>query len=205
LSFHPDNRRLAVGRGNGSLEIWDVERGEKLLERPAPSPPDFRLCTFSPDGTRLAVQLGSGVLQILQADDAAVLCEREVCTADAVRRWPVFSPDGSLLVSSNDGNHITLWRSQDLALVHTLTGHGDSVNGVDFSPDGTRLVSAGNDSKLKLWDVATGRELATLHGHESNVISVLFLDDDTIVSGGWDGIRFWDAAPLSTSAWGDED
>lgn len=134
---------------------------------------------------------------MIRADDALLLDEREVGFAETTIRPPVFSPDGTLLVISSDGNEIVVRRAGDLVNVFTLSGHADAVLDVAFSPDGTRLVSAAADFKLKVWDVATGRELATLHGHESNVVCVQFLDGDTIVSGGWDGVRFWDAAPFA--------
>jgi len=39
------------------------------------------------------------------------------------------------------------------ALLRTLEGHSDWVNGVAVSPDGRRAVSASFDETLKVWDL----------------------------------------------------
>jgi len=47
------------------------------------------------------------------------------------------------------------------ALIRTLEGHSNFVNGCAFSPDGKLIVSASHDSTLKVWDSKTGQTLAT--------------------------------------------
>jgi WD40 repeat protein len=41
-------------------------------------------------------------------------------------------------------------------VLHTLTGHTDSVRSVAYRPDGAQLASAGDDNTIRVWDAATG-------------------------------------------------
>jgi len=68
----------------------------------------------------------------------------------------------------------------DLAAVHTLSGHGNSVQALAFSPDGeTLVVSTGGDSnrheyRLRLWDVSTGDLIATSDEFDTIAWDVVF-------------------------------
>jgi WD40 repeat protein len=80
------------------------------------------------------------------------------------------------------------------ALLRTLEGHLDYVNGVAVSTDGRRAVSASDDKTLKVWDLETGRELHTLLGHSDEVYGVaVSADGRRAVSASWDKtLRLWD-------------
>ncbi|HEY0753028.1 MAG TPA: NB-ARC domain-containing protein [Ktedonobacteraceae bacterium] len=82
------------------------------------------------------------------------------------------------------------------ALIRTLRGHSDWVNGCGYSPDGSRIVSASNDGTLKVWDAASGEERLTLRGHSSVVIGCGYsADGSRIVSASEDNtLKVWDAA-----------
>ena len=81
------------------------------------------------------------------------------------------------------------------ALIRTLEGHSDWVNGCAFSPDGKLIVSASYNSTLKVWDAMTGEMLRSLVGHSSSVIGCAFSPDgQLIVSASWDStLKVWDA------------
>jgi WD40 repeat protein len=68
-AFSPDSKLLAISRriGNkeGSVQLWDVKKGEELFAWTAQPTPVVHL-SFTPDGTSLASSDGRyGVLQVL--------------------------------------------------------------------------------------------------------------------------------------------
>ena len=67
---------------------------------------------------------------------------------------------------------MNLFRTNDGALVRTLTGHTDQVLGVAFSPDGATLASASADQTVRIWRVLDGVSLRLLPGHTAPVTSV---------------------------------
>ncbi|KAJ2690218.1 SCF ubiquitin ligase complex subunit cdc4 [Coemansia spiralis] len=77
-------------------------------------------------------------------------------------------------------------------LVHTLSGHSDSVRTVTGL--GNMVVSGSYDNSVRIWDVSTGMLRHQLDGHTAKVYA-LELDPDLhlIFSGSMDGtIRVWD-------------
>ena len=86
-----------------------------------------------------------------------------------------------------------------LRLLHTLTGHSDSVLSVAVSPDGQTLVSGSYDKTIKIWNLNTGEEVRTLTGHRTSVWRqidegdvVISPDGQTLVSGNDDKtIKVW--------------
>jgi len=53
--------------------------------------------------------------------------------------------------------------------VRKLTGHKDSIIGVDFNFDSTMLATASMDGTIKIWDVASGKEKLTLDGPDKEI------------------------------------
>lgn len=58
---------------------------------------------------------------------------------------------------------VSLWDSQNGALLSSLQGHTNFVLGLAFSPDGARLASSGWDGKAYVWDITTGEAITTFN------------------------------------------
>nr|MDZ8077109.1 serine/threonine-protein kinase [Nostoc sp. DedQUE01] len=104
-----------------------------------------------------------------------------------------FSPEGNILVSTNDEKNIKLWDLNTKKVIASLLGHSQVVKSVAFSPDGKILASASDDKTIKLWDINTLTEICTLAGHSHAVKSVAFSPDGQILaSGSWDKtVKLW--------------
>jgi WD40 repeat protein len=83
---------------------------------------------------------------------------------------------------------------QSEALVRTLEGHTNMVNGVAVTADGRLAVSASSDKTLRVWDLGSGQPLRTLEGHTAAVHAVAVTADGRLaVSASWDGsVKVWD-------------
>ena len=72
---------------------------------------------------------------------------------------------------------------------NTLTGHGGSVNLVNWSPDSKRIVTAAQENLIRIFDVETGIPLCDpLIAHQSYLAAILMRpslhsDDLEVISG----------------------
>ncbi len=93
------------------------------------------------------------------------------------------------------------------ALIRTLRGHSDVVNGVVVTPDGRLAISASSDHTLRVWDLATGQTVRTLEGHYGSVCAVVVTRDGRCaISASEDRmLRVWDleSNDLAYTVWGD--
>ncbi len=192
---------LAAGLGNGTVELWEVETGERIGTLRHADSGDVRVA-FSPDGARLASGSFEQVIKMWDVETRRVTGTWEVPRdSDSYGDIPVaFSPDGTRLASGFQDRTVRLWDVASQTEVATLEGHTARVASVAFSPDGGLLASAGGrgDRTVRLWDVASQTEVATLQGHMDQVASVAFSPDGaTLASAGGvdDGtVRLWDVA-----------
>nr|WP_249731943.1 TIR domain-containing protein [Roseococcus sp. SDR] len=190
-AFAPDGTRLASAGDDGTLRIWDVRSGSRLLTLHGHL--DWVLaCAFAPDGTRLASAGSGGTLRIWDAHSGVALLTLR--GNEGMARGCAFAPDGTRLASAGDDGTLRIWDAQSGGELLTLRGHEDGVLACAFAPDGTRLASAGHDGTLQIWDAQSGAELLTLRGHEGSVQACAFAPDGTrLASTGWDGtLRIWD-------------
>jgi WD40 repeat protein/transcriptional regulator with XRE-family HTH domain len=192
LAFSPDERTLATGTLDGSLKLWDVERGTLLWS--SWQRKGTTCLAFAPDGRLLATG-GRDATVRLWDPQLGTLVE------EVPHPGPIFSlawsPDGRTLASGDYAGTIRIWQRQPSGPsggMQTLEGHYNWVRGLAFAPDGSRLASASWDGTLKLWELASGRCLQTLEEHTGRVQTLAFSPDgDILASGGWDTtIRLWD-------------
>jgi WD40 repeat protein len=116
--------------------------------------------SFSPDGKMLAAALGDGTVRIWAVGDGRLLRSFKAATRAMKVR---FSPDGSLLATSNMGP-ISLWRVSDYQLLKTLSaadGKEEFLNDFTFSPDG-QFVTAITSQATTLWRVSDGTLARTI-------------------------------------------
>jgi WD40 repeat protein len=168
LAFSRDGKRIAGGRGDGTVRVWDAQTGRTLLTLKGHTFLVLAMA-FSPDGRRILTQAGEPSEEIY----------REAKTWDAVtgREIPVlprsagrvsvaaFSPDGRYLVTGDGKGAASVWDATSGQKAATLTGHRDGITQMLFTPDGTRVLTFSRDDTAKVWDIATGRETASLRGY----------------------------------------
>lgn len=105
-----------------------------------------------------------------------------------------FSPNGTLLVTSDTNGDIRLYQVVDGKQILTLKGHTAWIWSVRFSPDGSIIASGSDDQTVKLWNVNTGECLKTLPGHSGTIRSVAFSPQGNILASASEDrtVRLWD-------------
>ena len=159
VTFSPDSKTLAsLGRGSHQFSLWDTTTGELIREfshahERQGSWDIVDALAFSPDGKTMA-SCGGATLKLWDTETGALRMTLESpkksCCMDSV----VFSPDGSLVATSNSDDHaIYLWDPQTGELRHTLQ-QVRPVNSFAFAPNRGLLISGDDNGLLLVWDLS---------------------------------------------------
>lgn len=107
-----------------------------------------------------------------------------------------FSPDGELLISgggSMDGK-IRVWNLKEGGdNIRTVKAHTNRVLTVAFAGDNETFASGSDDAMLNIWNRHKDEPSRIFLKPATNVMSLAISPNvQTLVSGGLDGIKFWD-------------
>jgi WD40 repeat protein/class 3 adenylate cyclase/tRNA A-37 threonylcarbamoyl transferase component Bud32 len=191
------NKRVAIPRPEGTVELWDLVASERPLVTVATGNTYFG-SAFSPGGDLLAVVSGGAVV-VWELPSG-----RERHRSAGSFHYASFSPDGRSLALVNSSSLtvgdsrpvVTVWDSATFAKRLSLAGHTINITMVEFSPSSALLASAGHDNTVRVWDAASGRERFVLRGHLTGVNAAAFSPDErTLATAGTDGaVRLWHLA-----------
>ncbi len=189
----PDEPFCALGRTDGTLEVWHLTTGAKVSAWPAHAD-GIGAVAFSSDAKRLATGTTKGELKIWD------LATRR----EGTRIGPVhskllclaFSPDGKTLAASGESSRVWLWEADTGRQVVELPRHGTLVTSLAFSLDGKLLATASLGNDARVWDLPSGKLRATLRGHVQGVIAVAFSPDGKTLATGSDDdkVKLWNVA-----------
>ncbi len=136
VSVSPDNTRLALGKSDGTIEIWNIATGSKIATYKGDTSAIQRIQWYV-HGQKLLSQSKSGVVQIW-----------DVATSKRILLFhPPFIKETSYTYSD----------SGQPAAAQQITVPA----GVDISPDGTRILAVSGKNAFQMWDTTTGQLLTT--------------------------------------------
>jgi WD40 repeat protein len=170
--FSDDGRRVITASDDHTVRIWDVATG--ALVSTTSFGGRVHGARFSPDGD-LAVVVKEDEAEhfqsaLIDARRGGVLHELDARGATSGS----FSPDGQLVVTTDNDRNARLWNPRTGALLKTLPQPDGSVLDADFSPDGTRLVTASKGGASIVWNVRTGAQLYVLTGPTNPILTASF-------------------------------
>jgi len=107
-----------------------------------------------------------------------------------------FSNDDTKLAGVRKNGSIIVWDVSSQAVVYE--GNTDLEEGrfspfIAFAPDNTLVATVGPGDSINIWDLCESMPKRSLKGLPDAPHCVLWSSDSRfLISGGWDGIRFWD-------------
>jgi WD40 repeat protein len=194
LAYTADGRRLASAGLDGTVRLWDAERGESISCLTSRNR-CVQAIAFAPDGRRLIACGEAGIAEVWNTKEGVI--ERTISVEP--ERMPLYAaavaPDGRILALAGLDGRIRLHDFETGQWRCTLEGHADSVYSLAFSLDSKLLASGSVDRTVRCWQTPTGKQDACLDGHHGAVYQVGFsADGRRLVSAGTDGeVIVWDA------------
>ncbi|KAI9264449.1 WD40-repeat-containing domain protein [Sporodiniella umbellata] len=180
LDFTPASvkqSRLAVGRANGNIEIWDPRY-------------NYRLEKTLPGGQDLSVESLVWAHQnvLTEIDEESTKEEIALELKELLDQPP-------RLFASGLNPYITEWDATTMTIKKSCDSNGGAVWCLAVNSQGTRLAAGCEDGCIRMFDIADGRleYLRSFEPQRGRVLSVAWAPkDEFIVSGGSDSaIRTW--------------
>jgi WD40 repeat protein len=161
VAFSPDGRRLATGREERVIGIYELASGREVarLERV----PDLERIAFHPLGRLIAFSSWEDrVVEVRDLETGAITASLPHPAGAKGLAW---SADGGTLAAGGADDHqIYLWDAATWRLRAVLKGHNSAVTDLIFHPAGDLLVSGSWDDTIRLWHPCSGEALVTATG-----------------------------------------
>ncbi|KAL9541470.1 hypothetical protein MBANPS3_009109 [Mucor bainieri] len=180
LDFTPatvKNTRLAVGRANGNIEIWDPTH-------------NYRLEKTLPGGEDLSVESVAWAHQNVIANP-----DPEDEPEELAQELELLLQKPPRLFSSGLNPFIIEWDTTTMTAKKSCDSNGGAVWCLAVNSKGTRLAAGCEDGCIRMFDIADGNleYIRSFEPQKGRVLSVAWApNDEYIVSGGSDSaIRTW--------------
>ncbi|QRW18431.1 Vegetative incompatibility protein HET-E-1 [Rhizoctonia solani] len=201
LALSQDGKRMVSGGDDGTISVWDVSTGRRILGPVKKHEGNVWEVKFSPDDTTIASGSADYTIYISNAYTGNTLVgpleghTKTICFLS-------FSPDGLFLASASEDHTIRIWNTITGAQVGSeLTGHLEAVMCVLFSSNGDRLFSCSDDRTIRIWDWRAGTVVGKpLEGHTDWVDCIALSPDDMYVASSSRDctVRIWNAERMET-------
>lgn len=164
VDFSPNSRKVALGRTDGSIQLYDLQAG--VARQCVPPGGLVQHVRFHPDGTRLAFFRGTDVV-VAEVSSGATLHRLQAGNSGV--QSLCWSPDGRHLaysyhVPERSEHLVCLYDSIRGTQTAVLDGHQLAVIRTAYSAGGGLVATTSWDGTTRLWDAATGRELLACLG-----------------------------------------
>jgi WD40 repeat protein len=148
LALSEDGSRAAQSHLNGSVSLWDLDRGSG---RPRELVAGQSVRDIAWVGDRLAIAAGKAATVFDRSGRVLSATPRQIDYVNGV----AFDPDGDLMVTiSRDGARV--WEVRTAGLLTELRGHTDEIYDAAFTAGGRDVVTLSLDGTVRSWRVVDG-------------------------------------------------
>jgi WD40 repeat protein/serine/threonine protein kinase len=132
----------------GAVEIWDVNREERIQKLPLHGLFAWRI-EFSDDGKLVFVGGTDGKLTMFDVESAQELDHFDGHRGEVMST--AISPNQKQIVSGDSTGRIIIWDVKSTSRLVTLTGAGEAVTSLDWSSDRLSIVAGRDDGTVQIW------------------------------------------------------
>jgi WD40 repeat protein len=191
FAWSPDNQSFAAAFDNGTILVWDAERGSQVRV----------LSVDAIEGLAWSMD-GNSLITLSQYESLAVW---DVKTGQKSRSlnehtsWVmdlVWSPDGSMLAQGAEDGEIILWEARSGKQLRSFHDPAGWVNNLAWSPDGKEIAESGGQNAIKIWDIQTGQQVRTWDVKSLTVVDLAWSPDASMLASiSYEGgTTLWDAS-----------
>jgi WD40 repeat protein len=159
VGFSPDGKHFVGLERGGKFHLWDTTTGRPTRAFQGPKSAEGISLAVGPDARQVACVEGGDTVQVWNTVTGQKAFQGK--TINGVPRDLAFSPDGSLLAST-EWRGVKVWDLRRGNELYLLKGGQLEMMCLTFSPDGQRLVSGDPSGVLRVWDLATGEQVFSL-------------------------------------------
>jgi|GEM_PF-6651211 len=192
VAISPTGRRVASGGKDGSVIVWDIATGARLLEYQGHNG-WVRAVAFSPDDRLIASCGDDGTVQIWDGSNghrSAVLS----CEGKSARSLAYF-PDGKRIVAVTEAGKAFIWGTITNKLLDQIIVEHKPLFCVAITLDGKKFALGGDSGSLHIFDSISLKKIASSSGNNTILSLAISPDGRRIVTGNADEretMTLWD-------------
>jgi WD40 repeat protein len=195
LRFSPDGKRLAVGKQEHALLLFDLASGAKTVVDDGLNSMDSITCvTFTPDGKKLLAGGSSGEVFIWEIDEGGLTHRAgQFVGHTAEIRTIAVSADSRFALSGGHDKRARYWQIDRGREIATVSDFKEDVTGCALLSDG-KTASATDGEKLIEFNASDGAVLRqyTLGRRHPNYVAAYNADASRVACAESEGITVWD-------------
>ena len=204
IDFSPDGRTLAIAGAEGSVELWDASRRNKLRELKDPAAatsdePALAVVRYSPDGKVIAAGAKEANHVTLWDAESGRVIGGPITTkppGSGGAQSLSFSPDSKRIASPGAPGTVGIWEVATGRRVGAALEVGsENVEAVIFADGGRTLIASDDSGSVHMVDIGTGRPLGPPLSAGSEPVASLDLSPGgrLLAAGSFEGSVFvWD-------------
>jgi WD40 repeat protein len=191
IALSPNGKTVADGNYDGTVRLWDVEKGKVVANWTGHTRIVYSLC-WRADGQCVVSGSSDGTVRVWDVKSGKTVLD-PIMTGHQEVYVVKYSPDTTKIATGGrEEDGVKIWDAKTGKLLLTIE-HRYGVWSLAWTSDQKKLISGSYDASIRLFDTATWKQIAVLDGHKHVVRALsLFGSDRLLASASRDKtVRLW--------------